>query len=254
MKPEHIINVVMNVSLIATFIGVFFFTYVKTVEKQIVQSQSEMIADEIADDISIFLDKPTAQKLASNIPLPDLSEADKAAKKSNDALQLNASKILAIICLCGLAISYYFTQKYKLDFMSILRSNLIILTGVALTEYVFVTYILQQFVSADPNFVRYKVIDTIQKRYKLQDKPTSSLNPYISEALQAYNEISRIKQNISQNDITLLNDIKNKTIDQREQLNTVGQSDIMEQTKNTIYTSIATESLSTPSFTAPKLV
>jgi hypothetical protein len=158
MNPHQITNIILNVKLISTFIGIFFFTYGKRIEENIVKNQSELLATYLAKDLSTFIDKDTAQKLTSNISIPDMSDADKQVEEQNASLQQDAFKTLAMVSVGGILLSLIISKYYKINFSNILRTNIIILFFVALTEYIFLTFVGQNFISLDPNFVRRKIL------------------------------------------------------------------------------------------------
>jgi hypothetical protein len=163
MNPYQIANIILNVTFIATFIGIFFFTYGKRIEENIVKHQSELVATYLAKDLSAFIDKQTAQTLTSNISIPDMSSADKQVDEHNSIIQQDAFKIISVIAIGGVLLTIIVAKYYKLNLAYILRTNLIILLFVALTEYVFLTYIGQNFISLDPNFVRNKILISLKK-------------------------------------------------------------------------------------------
>jgi hypothetical protein len=163
MNPYQISNVILNVTLIATFIGIFFFTYGKRIEQNIVKNQSELVASYLAKDLSTFIDKETAQKLTSNISIPDMSEADKQVEEQNASLQQDAFKTLSMICVGGILLTIIIAKYYKLNFADIFKTNIIILVFVAITEYIFLTFVGQNFISLDPNFVRRKILLSLKK-------------------------------------------------------------------------------------------
>jgi len=163
MNPYQISNIILNVTLIATFIGVFFFTYGKTIEENVVKNQSELVADYLAKDLSTFIDKETAQKITSTLLPPDMSKQDQDVEENNKQLKSQAFHILSIVFVVGLLLTIIITKYYKLNLTDILQTNLTILAFVAITEYAFLTYIGQNFISLDPNFVRHKILVSLKK-------------------------------------------------------------------------------------------
>lgn len=164
MNHYQIPNIVMNVTLITTFIGIFFFTYGKIIEQNVVQTQSEQIADYLAKDISTFIDKNTAKKIAAQLTLPDMTKEDKHVEEQNKKLQDYAFNILILVAISGLLFTIIYAKYYHLNIITILKTNLTILFFVALTEYIFLTYIGQNFISLDPNFVRTKILQSLKKK------------------------------------------------------------------------------------------
>lgn len=169
MNPYQIANITLNVTLIATFIGIFFFTYGKTIEENVVKSQSELVASYLAKDLSTFIDKNTAQKITSTLTPPDMTKQDQEVEENNKQLKSQAFHTLAIVFIGGLLLTIIIAKYYKLNLTDILQTNLVILLFVAITEYAFLTYIGQNFISLDPNFVRHKILISLKK--SLNDHP-----------------------------------------------------------------------------------
>jgi len=172
MNPYQISNIILNVTLISTFIGIFFFTYGKKIEENVVKSQSELVASYLAKDISTFIDKDTAQKITSSLPPPDMTKQDQEVEENNKQLQSQAFNTLLIVLIGGLLLTIIIAKYYNLNLTDILQTNLTILAFVAITEYVFLTYIGQNFISLDPNFVRHKILISLKK--SLEDHPFDS--------------------------------------------------------------------------------
>ena len=160
----NISNVVLNVTLISIFIGIFFFTYAKVVEQNIVKNQSELIAGYLAKDVSTFLSKQTAQKIKESVTIPlDMAQQDREIEYNNQSLQMNAFIVLVIIFVVGIVIVFSLSKYYQFGLSNILIQNLIIVTFIGLTEFSFLTYIIQNFLPLDPNFVRYKILTSLKK-------------------------------------------------------------------------------------------
>lgn len=172
MNPYQISNIILNVTFIATFIGVFFFTYGKKIEENVVKNQSELVASYLAKDISTFIDKETAQKISSSLVPPDMSKQDQEVEENNKQLQSHAFNTLSMVLIGGLLLTIIIAKYYRLNLTDILQTNLTILAFVAITEYAFLTYIGQNFISLDPNFVRHKILISLKK--SLEDHPFDS--------------------------------------------------------------------------------
>lgn len=172
MNPYQISNIILNVTLIATFIGIFFFTYGKKIEENVVKGQSELVASYLAKDISTFIDKDTAQKITSSLSIPDMTKQDQEVEENNKQLQSQAFNTLFMVLIGGLLLTIIIAKYYNLNLTDILQTNLTILAFVAITEYAFLTYIGQNFISLDPNFVRHKILISLKK--SLEDHPFDS--------------------------------------------------------------------------------
>jgi hypothetical protein len=211
MNPLQISNIVMNVTMISTFIGIFFFTYGKIIEENVVKGQSELVANYLAKDLSTFIDNATAQKLTSQLSPPDMTNADKQVELKNAELQSSAFNILILVAVGGLLFTIILAKYYTLNLQSILKTNFVILLFVGLTEYIFLTYIGQNFISLDPNFVRLKILQALQKKMSEQELTLTPetikklLPEQIKELHSSYptlennnpnQDVSRILQNI----------------------------------------------------------
>jgi len=82
MNPYQISNIILNVTFIVTIIGIFFFTYGKKIEENVVKNQSELVASYLAKDISTFIDKDTALKITSSLPIPDMTKQDQEVEET----------------------------------------------------------------------------------------------------------------------------------------------------------------------------
>ena len=172
MQPQDIVTIILNVTLIGTFIAVFFFTYGKTLEENIVKNQGSFIAKNIANDIKPFLDNNTIQDIQS-IPIPNMEKQDKIAKDINQNLQTGATTIVIIAALIGFSSALIISNTYKLNFIQLLKHNLIILFFVGLTYFLFLYFFGQHLLSADPNYVKYTILTTLKN--KLPQNTTLSL-------------------------------------------------------------------------------
>ena len=177
-SSQVIVDIILNVTLIGTFIAVFFFTYGKKIEENIVKTQASFIAENLANDVKMFFDDNMIAKIRSSLVAPDMTIEDKKAKDFNTNLQNEATQTVLKAFIAGLSLSFAISQYNKLNFPKIVVSNLIILAFVGFTYYLFLTYFGQQFMSVDPNFVRHIFFVTLKE--KLQ--PTFSEQNIIQEA------------------------------------------------------------------------
>ena len=162
---KFIANGLLNVILIATFISVFFFTYAARIERQIVEDQMVHVIKELMSDLVIL---PSEQKevlrnFINNIPEIDMKEADALISAHNSALLKKA------IMFCGIGIAvvsfivtllWYFCD-FSLKEMCCKAS--IALLFVALTEFIFLTFLARRFRSADSNYVKLMLLENIEK-------------------------------------------------------------------------------------------
>ena len=126
MNYKQAAHIVLNITIISTFIGVLFFTYGKRVEKQIVQDQSEYIAKTIANDIKIFIPNELKIKLKEQLKVPDMSKEDAAVEKSNSELQKKAMIVLGVLFLIGITTTLVICIIGDLNFRVLLESIVIL--------------------------------------------------------------------------------------------------------------------------------
>ena len=168
MNYKQAAHIVLNITIISTFIGVLFFTYGKTVEKQIVQDQSEYIAKTIANDIKIFIPNELKIKLKEQLKVPDMSKEDAAVEKSNSELQKKAMIVLGVLFLIGITTTLVICIIGDLNFRVLLES-IVILFFVALTEILFLNLVARNYKIADPNFVKRQLLESIKEQVSKPD-------------------------------------------------------------------------------------
>jgi hypothetical protein len=168
IDPEEIINVIVHVVFISSFIGIFFFTYGKTVEKNIVETQTKNTIKAFGTDFSLFLTPEQKAKMKiltdATLEAPDMQKQDDAAEEKNAKLVKLAGKAIGILFAVAVAIIaaiVYFTEVSFKDLGNILLKNGIILLFVALTEFSFLTYVAQNYTEIDPNYIKYKMVKSL---------------------------------------------------------------------------------------------
>ena len=92
-----------------------------------------------------------------------MTVADKKVNDNNTQLQVKAGVILGILLVVSLVTAWYISEKYKLNLPFILSQNLILLCGIGLVEFVFLKFIAANYISANPNIVKKKILEIIVK-------------------------------------------------------------------------------------------
>lgn len=167
--PDLIADVIIQVTFIATFIGIFFFTYASKVEQEVVQNQMDFIVQDFTSDIVALTppaDLKTLQPALNALQPPDLSAQDQDIANSNSALLKKAIMILGIVLLVGTFTVYKISENYNLNFKEIVKTGLIVVAFVALTEFSFLTFVAKNYRSADPNVVKLALINSLQQYIK----------------------------------------------------------------------------------------
>lgn len=159
-------SIMMSVMFVSTFICVFYFTYAVHIERNVIKNQVESVVDDFVEDLAFLpqdmLDKMKQYTKSLKISGTGAEEADAKVEKANKEIFYNAIKIISISLVIGLlgitAASYYF----KFSMIELLKKNSIILVLIALTEFIFLTFFGQNYMSADSNYVKYELINSIQ--------------------------------------------------------------------------------------------
>jgi hypothetical protein len=167
-------NILLHVLFITTFLVVFFFTYASKVESNVVKIESKRIVSELVSDALLVLPDEAVVAINTdilpNLSVPDLQQEDADVKASNDALikktgiMLAVAFVVGIIIVFGMARLFGKTSNPPFTFGSIVAHNLIILAFVALTEFVFLYFFVQNYISIDSNYVKYRILETVDRR------------------------------------------------------------------------------------------
>ena len=165
MLIENISKIILSVVVISAFIGIFFFTYEAKVEERIVKQQSEEIIKDFTSEFRSLLPQPILKDVYNSIEpslvAPDLSELDEEVRASNQALVKKASRIIVIFVVIGLLLVALLCFIFRINPRDMIISTTITLLFVAIAEYIFVTYIVQNYSTIDSNFVRQKILNIL---------------------------------------------------------------------------------------------
>lgn len=162
---KHTAQIILNVTLISAFIGIFFFTYAAKVEKDIVKSQSEYIATDLAESIKSFIPEKTRIDLSLAIGEPTGTEdVDKAAEDSNNKLLKKAAISLGIVFIIGVVLTFVIVKFANIE-LNILKESFVILLFVAFTEYMFLNIVTRNYKIADTNFVKKEILTSVKKSF-----------------------------------------------------------------------------------------
>ena len=156
-----IINIALSVAFAASFIGFFFFTYAKNIERQIVINNVEFTINDLFDNIVSILPeslKGIIKEQISSIKLADMTKVDKEVAVQNHELLLSSAKVLGGLLIVVLIGTYWLASMYELNYHEIISQSILLLCCIAFVEYVFLTFIIQKYISANPNIVKYNLV------------------------------------------------------------------------------------------------
>lgn len=165
MLIENISKIILSVVVISAFIGIFFFTYEAKVEERIVKQQSEEIIRDFTSEFRSILPQPILKdvynRIEPSLVAPDLSELDEEVRASNQALVKKATRIIVIFVVIGLLLVALLCFIFRINPRDMIISTTITLLFVAIAEYIFVTYLVQNYSTIDSNFVRQKILNIL---------------------------------------------------------------------------------------------
>ena len=162
---KNVSSVVLQVTLIIIFISVFFMTYTTVIEKEIVIHEIDILVAEFFGDLKTALN-PTQLSLfrsfLSDIEPPDMSEADSLTAANNSVLIKNTIIVMIIVGIVGFLITGYIVVKYKVDVSEISKDAIFGLLAVCIVEYLFLRFLVRNYVSLDPNLIKLHIVEILQ--------------------------------------------------------------------------------------------
>ena len=164
------INIIIHVGIMALFLTVFFFTIAQYFEKKIIEDQIDFVIDDFVGNslkpVPYETKKEIKREINAAFAKQDLSKADEKVKKENKKISKKAwifvGILLSIIFVIVVIFGFKFRwERYYLKFL--FNSAFISLIFVAITETLFMFLIAQNYLSADPNQIKMKIIQTLDK-------------------------------------------------------------------------------------------
>jgi hypothetical protein len=163
---EFSVKVMLSIGLASSFIGFFFFTYGKIIEKEIVINNVKYTIDNLGDfilSISTPEIKTELYKHINEVTLPNMDIADENVRDDNNKLLKKSFKYLGTLLLVSLIVSYIICIKYELDFIEIITQNIVLLCGIGLVEFLFLRLVIANYISANPNIVKRRVLQLLKE-------------------------------------------------------------------------------------------
>ena len=162
---ENMSGILMMAILAGTFLTIFFFTYVSSVEKQIAENQIIYLANNFSDSIKLLPTEfqNTIKTEIQNTKLPDFTSAINSIEQTNNAIIKKTCLLVGIILVLIMIAVYILSRKNlcNFSFWNMLGKNLIILIFIGLTEFVFLNVVPKNYISLDPNFVKFYAINKL---------------------------------------------------------------------------------------------
>ena len=163
-KITFCINLITSVMFISGFLILFFFTYVERIEKMVIIKQTEDITNYFSENIFKFLSERNKvlliKYLNNTSKQKSYIELDEKIKKRNKILIRNtiiSMSIVFIILSTVVVRLVLLIKKNKMKaIQDVIKKNIVILIIIALTEFLYVKLVIQNYISFDTNFIIYK--------------------------------------------------------------------------------------------------
>ena len=168
-----IINIILHVCLMAFFLTFFFFTIGVSTEKEIVNKQITYLVNDILGntflDISPIAKDEIKTIVKNEFSKLDFTKLDERVKKNNKEIFNKSMMFLTFIGTSVLIIFtiLYFSLKWNINHLKYFGTTIIVtLIFVAISETSFLKLIFSNYLSADPNMIKEKIIETLYKNRK----------------------------------------------------------------------------------------
>ena len=177
MKSAYIYEFVAGTSLMvamySVFVGIFFFTYGAYVEHKSLEKQIDNIVDSLTRNIKPFIPPGLTTKIIDEIPHAStirstMQNADSKAADNNKKVKKNAVEMLAGIAIIGVGVTGLLAAVFPkfINVKTLFKKNLTLLVFVAVVEFLFFTFITENYLSVDPNVVKGYIVKAVQNKKK----------------------------------------------------------------------------------------
>ena len=176
-------NSLIQATTVFIFLTIFFFTYVSKVEKTEFQDQITDVVDEIwdenADSIKRqFPSTPHGKNVAKTVVYGLIDSSEEYLEKNNSKQDIDdknnkiiINSVLTILIVVIVIVIVFIISGlfgYYVPFSDVIQESLFILVFVALTEYIFLITIVENYTSLDSDDVKTTiakgVVDYINQR------------------------------------------------------------------------------------------
>lgn len=166
-------NSLIQGAIVFAFLTFFFFTYVVNVEKEEFQKQVDMVVDVIfqryADQFKRILNNKLSKTAVYGIIdsteedfiKSSLEETEDLNRKNKEIISTSIKSVgifIGAIVLIIVSLSFY---GYCIPFKDITKEAIFILLFIFLVEFTFINLIAKNYISANPNYVKNKIAQSI---------------------------------------------------------------------------------------------
>jgi hypothetical protein len=168
-------EIIASVVFFFVFVGIFYFTIACKIEGTVITKNINLIVDDFTQNLTAVV--PSGDKLQFNTAvsqslvidpatLANLEQQDTAVATANTALLKKAIEYIVGVSILGLIMitALYFFARSKgkpFNVKKILIHTSIVTVFVALTEFCFLSLVGSNFITADANYVKHSVVESV---------------------------------------------------------------------------------------------
>lgn len=159
-------NIILHVALLAFMIGALFFLYTKSIERKVITMQVDRLVSDFTSDIKILLSDDESVKMQEafqNLQPPDMTKQDEEANSSNQKLLKNASIMLLLTLIPGIATVGIISWLRGFSFLELLKENITVLLVACSIEILFISLFARNYRSLDANVVKTEVVKSMSE-------------------------------------------------------------------------------------------
>lgn len=170
---DEIIKIFMQIFFVVTFLSLFFFLYVTKVEQEIFQDQINLIVDSIYGDIISTIGivvPPEGQKIIKQGFYDYINTIKIEPQQYDDITNQNKSVLdqtKQLVLVLGLTLFFIVIALIALRFCTDLShhflENIIVLTAIALTEFLFLNLVSRDYISSNPKKIELYFFQAVQQ-------------------------------------------------------------------------------------------
>ena len=158
---KFIFSIILHVLAMVVFMVLFYFFYIVKIENKMVNKQVDYILDDFDKLLSYLPSKPILKKESEQTTVDNNDDIIVETKNKN--LKLQTYNYTAIFLTTGIIVLFLIYYKYKVDLRSVIIHSVIHIGVIMLTYFLFITFIVQQYNSGDPNLVKLAAVNTLHK-------------------------------------------------------------------------------------------
>ena len=171
----------MQVFFVVAFLSLFFFLYVVKVEKEIFTSQINIIVDtlfdELQNDMSIILPSKLQTILKQevldymNSVTIDSESYDNIRQQNDNVITTTKNLVFVFATILGACLFSIYMLRFCVDMSHHLIENILALTAIAITEFLFLNLVSKKYIAANPNHIKLYFAQRV--KYYAQQKLNS---------------------------------------------------------------------------------